>query len=255
MPRAQVTEKRFRPTVRPLPPNFNRPRAHRFTSSPPSPSYLSPTASSSSETTCYSNVEHFDSHELDSILKSENNLKSIKDILWDRSDLNSQFCHYFETRQTIRRLEKEIERQRTTTNLLFDHMREGGLILKLKPLIRHHRKYQWSSVPFKNTPQETNVPVYDTPSPMSSPARSIPNVPIDTIILPVTPHISISEISTRYSEGDGSRNSPIYIPDDEDYQRLQVLDTMRTTRNHCVLCNEPGHILKRCQLAKRLYSR
>ncbi|KAF8810876.1 hypothetical protein BYT27DRAFT_7253289 [Phlegmacium glaucopus] len=221
MPRAQVTEKCFRPTVRPLPPNFNQPCAHRLSSSPPS----------SIESDIFSNVEYFDSHELNSILKNKNNLKLIKDILWDRSNLNSQFRHYFKTKQTIRRLEKEVEQQQITTNLLFDHMREGGLVLKLAPLIKHHRKHQWAPIPFKNTPQVTNIPVSDTPSPPLSSAKLILNVPIDTIILPVTPHVSISKISSKYytiSEGDGSKDSPIYIPDDEDYQRLQTLNTMRT---------------------------
>ncbi|KAF8806865.1 hypothetical protein BYT27DRAFT_7256878 [Phlegmacium glaucopus] len=136
-------------------------------------------------------------------------------------------------------------------------MREGGLILKLTPLIRHHQKHQWSPVAFKNTPQRTNIPVSDTPSPTPSSAKSIPIVPFDTIVLPVTPHVFISKISTRYStasEGDGSKDSPICIPNDKDYQQLQTLNTMQTIQNHCVLCNEPGHTLKHCQLAKRLYS-
>ncbi|KAF8804755.1 hypothetical protein BYT27DRAFT_7259225 [Phlegmacium glaucopus] len=131
------------------------------------------------------------------------------------------------------------------SNLLFDHMREGGLVLKLTPLIRHHRKHQWSPVTFKNTPQMTNIPVSDTPSPTPLSAKSIPIIPFNTIVLPVTPHVSISEIPTRYaiaSEGNSSKDSPIYIPNDEEYQRLQTLDSMQTIRNHCILCNKGGHI-------------
>ncbi|KAF8802687.1 hypothetical protein BYT27DRAFT_7260784 [Phlegmacium glaucopus] len=110
-------------------------------------------------------------------------------------------------------------------------MREGGLVLKLAPLIKHHQKHQWAPIPFKNTPQVMNIPVSDTPSPPSSSAKSILNVPIDTIVLPVTPHVLISNVLTKYytiSESNSSKDSPIYIPNDEDYLRLQTLDTMRT---------------------------
>ncbi|KAF8809709.1 hypothetical protein BYT27DRAFT_7254436 [Phlegmacium glaucopus] len=126
-------------------------------------------------------------------------------------------------------MEKELERQQKTQHLLFDHMRENGLSLKLKLLIRHHRRHQWSYIPFKNSPQQTTIPLTKTPSLASSSAKSVPIVPFNTIVLPVTPHRSISQLSMTFktaSEGDGSKDSPIFIPDDKEYEKLQTLDTM-----------------------------
>ncbi|KAF8805470.1 hypothetical protein BYT27DRAFT_6940389 [Phlegmacium glaucopus] len=150
MPRAQT--KKQAPRRIPVP-SFHRPLAHRFSSSP---RFSSPTASSSSEIHPFDDIEYFEPQELNSICRTQENLLSVADLLWDRTDLSYQFRHYFETTQTIRRLEAETKRQEVVSNLLFDRMKETGFVRKIAPLIRHHRQHQWSHTPFKNEPRVTN---------------------------------------------------------------------------------------------------